>query len=93
MNMMKKIILGLFVSVLVSCGTGKTSKINQDEIKEKYAEEIKPDDLKEHLYLLSSDILEGRKTGGKGQRMAVNYSLVQHLNLFYKTQVCLRRRL
>jgi len=83
MNMMKKIILGLFVSVLISCGTGKTSKINQDDIKAKYAEEIKPDDLKEHLYLLSSDILEGRKTGGKGQRMAVNYltAYYEHLKL------------
>lgn len=83
MNTMHKIILGLLVSILISCGTGKTSETNQESPIEKYAAEIKADDLKEHLYLLSSDILEGRKTGEKGQKMAVNYltAYYEHLNL------------
>ena len=38
-----------------------------------YADEIQTEELKEHLYLLSSDVLEGRKTGEKGQKMALNY--------------------
>jgi Zn-dependent M28 family amino/carboxypeptidase len=80
---MHKIILGLLVSILISCGSGKTSENNQESPIEKFAGEIKADDLKEHLYLLSSDILEGRKTGEKGQKIAVNYltAYYEHLNL------------
>ena len=83
MNKMHKIILGLLFSILISCGTGKTSEVSQDALIEKYAMEIKADDLKEHLYLLSSDILEGRKTGEKGQKIAVNYltAYYEHLKL------------
>ncbi|WKK67245.1 M28 family peptidase [Lutimonas zeaxanthinifaciens] len=70
---MQKIIFGVLVFFLVSCGAGKTEIEKRDAIKEKYASEIKTEDLKEHLFLLSSDILEGRKTGEKRQKMAVNY--------------------
>ena len=59
--------------MMLSCGTGKTDNAVKDSVKEKYANQIRPDDLKEHLFLLSSDILEGRKTGEKRQEMAVNY--------------------
>ena len=50
---------------------------------QKYAEEIDTEDLKEHLYLLASDVLEGRKTGEKGQKMATNYltAYYKHLEL------------
>lgn len=81
---MQKIILGLLIAVLISCGTAKTIDTTQeDAVRKKYAEEIQADDLKEHLYLLSSDILEGRKTGEKGQKMAVNYltAYYEHLEL------------
>lgn len=49
----------------------------------RYAEEIDTEDLKEHLYLLASDVLEGRKTGEKGQKMAANYltAYYKHLEL------------
>ena len=70
---MQKIVICLLLFVLVSCGAGKTEAEKRESIKEKYASEIKTEDLKEHLYLLSSDILEGRKTGEKRQKMAVNY--------------------
>ena len=70
---MKQIFLGLLFFMLLSCGTGKTDNAIKDSLKEKYANQIKSDDLKEHLFLLSSDILEGRKTGEKRQDMAVNY--------------------
>jgi Zn-dependent M28 family amino/carboxypeptidase len=72
------------MAVLISCGPGKTINATQeDSIREKYAEEIQAEDLKEHLYLLSSDILKGRKTGEKGQKMAVNYltAYYEHLEL------------
>lgn len=49
----------------------------------KYGAEIQSEELKEHLYLLASDVLEGRKTGEKGQKMAVNYltAYYEHLEL------------
>lgn len=81
---MQKIILGLLIALLISCGTGKTiNAVQDDAVRQKYAEEIQPDELKEHLYLLSSDILQGRKTGEKGQKMAVNYltAYYEHLEL------------
>ncbi len=70
---MKQILLGFLFFMMLSCGTGKTDQVKKDSVKEKYANQIKSDDLKEHLFLLSSDILEGRKTGEKRQEMAVNY--------------------
>ncbi len=70
---MKQILIALLSFIVLSCGSGKTDKDVKESDKEKYANQIKPDDLKEHLFLLSSDILEGRKTGEKRQEMAVNY--------------------
>lgn len=80
---MNKILIGLLSFILLSCGSGKAGKDAADTVKEKYASQIKSDDLKEHLYLLSSDILEGRKTGEKRQDMAVNYltAYYEHIGL------------
>ncbi len=39
----------------------------------KYAETIKVEDLEKHLIILSSDSMEGRETGKKGQKMAADY--------------------
>ncbi len=80
---MKQIFLGLLFFIMLSCGTGKSDKAVKDSIKEKYANQINSDDLKEHLFLLSSDILEGRKTGEKRQGMAVNYftAYYEHIGL------------
>ena len=39
----------------------------------KYAKTITDDDLTRHITLLSSDSLEGRETGKKGQKMAADY--------------------
>lgn len=38
-----------------------------------YANTIKAEDLKDHLSILSSDALEGRETGTRGQKMAAAY--------------------
>lgn len=70
---MRKILLAFMALIVLSCGSGKTDVNKDEEVQVKYANEIKAEDLKEHLYLLSSDILEGRKTGEKRQKMAVNY--------------------
>jgi len=80
---MKQILLGFLFFMMLSCGTGKTDQVKKDSVKEKYANQIQADDLKEHLFLLSSDILEGRKTGEKRQEMAVNYftAFYDHIGL------------
>ncbi|TAF64434.1 MAG: M28 family peptidase [Cytophagales bacterium] len=39
----------------------------------KYAETIKADDLKKHLYILAADSMEGRYTGKEGQKKAARY--------------------
>jgi len=80
---MKQILLGFLFFMMLSCGTGKTDQVKKDSVKEKYANQIQVDDLKEHLFLLSSDILEGRKTGEKRQEMAVNYftAFYDHIGL------------
>ena len=80
---MNKILIGLLTLIILSCGSGKADKSAIISVQEKYANHIKPDDLKEHLFLLSSDILEGRKTGEKRQDMAVNYftAYYEHIGL------------
>ena len=80
---MKKLIIGFLASIIFSCGSVNPDGSIKESVKEKYAAEIKADDLREHLYLLSSDILEGRKTGEKRQKMAVNYftAYYEHHNL------------
>ena len=80
---MQKLLLCLLAMILISCGSVNPDGTVKESVKEKYANEIQADDLKEHLFLLSSDILEGRKTGENRQKMAVNYftAYYQHLKL------------
>ena len=80
---MQKLYISLLALFVVSCQSMKTDGTTKDVVKERYANQIKAEDLKEHLYLLSSDILEGRKTGDKRQKLAVNYftAYYEHLNL------------
>jgi Zn-dependent M28 family amino/carboxypeptidase len=81
---MKKIITLLLVGfVLSSCGSSKSSRLNDDEIKSKYAATIIRSDLETRLYILASAVLEGRQTGEKGQKLAANYiaDFYDHLQL------------
>jgi len=81
---MKKIIF-LFTSILfLSCGSGKEATLNEDATKIKFANEINAEELKEHLYIFASDVLGGRKTGEKGQKMAANYLTAYYKNLGLK---------
>ena len=81
---MKKIIFFFLAVSIISCASNKSVNINEDNIKNNFADEIKANDLKEHLYILASDILEGRKTGEKGQKMAANYITAYYKNLGLK---------
>ena len=80
---MQKIVLWVLAFMLISCGSINKDGSEKESISQKYASEIQPEDLKEHLFLLSSDILEGRKTGEKRQKMAVNYftAYYEHIGL------------
>lgn len=80
---MRNILLIFLAFTILACGSGKTDGSSKESDKIKYAEQIKTEDLKEHLFLLSSDILEGRKTGDKKQKLAVNYftAYYEHLGL------------
>lgn len=82
---MKNIILLLLSLTILSCGSNKKININEDSVKNEFANEIKAEDLKEHLYIFASDILEGRKTGEKGQKMAANYLTAYYKNLGLKS--------
>ena len=81
---MKKLSILFLAIVLASCATSKKTNVASDELAIKYAAEINTSDLKEHLYVLTSDILEGRKTGEKGQKMATNYITAYYKNLGLK---------
>ena len=81
---MKRIIILLLVGlVLSSCATSKSNKLNTDEVKSKFAATIVKSDLETRLYILASDVLEGRQTGEKGQKLAGDYiaDFYDHLEL------------
>lgn len=48
-------------------------KIEQPNILMQYAKTITANDLKKHLFIYASEEFEGRATGTKGQKKAVNY--------------------
>ena len=79
---MKKLVFTLYVSALV-LGCGTSSKTNTSKSEEKanpvdYANTITTDELKEMLYKYASDEFEGRETGEKGQKLAVEYLKTQY---------------
>ncbi len=52
-------------------GVGAFSQ--QDSVALKYAETITTDDLKDNLSIIASDVMEGRETGKRGQKMAAAF--------------------
>lgn len=64
---MKK--LGIVFLLLI----GVLSANAQEEIMQKYASDIDQEEMKEILTILSSDALEGRETGERGQKMAAAF--------------------
>ncbi|MAX72027.1 MAG: peptidase [Flavobacteriaceae bacterium] len=84
---MKKIILLSTAILIASCGTSsKTSSstsTQQTKVETvdptKYAATITSDELKTMLFKYASDEFEGRETGEKGQKMAVEYLKKQYI--------------
>lgn len=48
---------------------------------QRFAESIEAEDLKAHLYFLADDLLEGRATTKKGQKLAANYIRANFMRL------------
>ena len=73
----------LLLFILSACSSTRDLESQEAMLMKKFASEIDTEDLKEHLYLLASDVLEGRKTGEKGEKMAMNYltAYYKHLEL------------
>ena len=84
---MKKILLLICVScIILSCGSLSKNDIAATKEVEtkivdpsKYASTITSEELKTMLYKYASDEFEGRETGEKGQKMAVEYLKEQYI--------------
>ena len=61
--------IGMFA--LSSC-SGLTSNVQEDDL-EKYLAKIDVNNMKNHVYNLASDEMNGRKTGEEGQKIAAAY--------------------
>ncbi|GGG43612.1 hypothetical protein GCM10011414_11570 [Croceivirga lutea] len=75
---MKKILLAVTLGFLACNSSQKSVTENSKTEKETvspivYANTITETELKEHLYTYASDEFEGRNTGSKGQKLAVEY--------------------
>jgi len=64
MKIFRVVLLGLAATILVSCSTGKTSKIKTTEVEA-------------HVRFLSDDLLEGRAVGTRGEALAALYHEAQ----------------
>lgn len=77
-------VLGLAI-LLASCGGAKSNDASSTKKAEAnpadYANTITQEELKTHLYKYASDEFEGRNTGEKGQKMAVEYLKNEYVNL------------
>ncbi|APY09482.1 peptidase [Winogradskyella sp. J14-2] len=86
---MKKIILPLIgVLLTTNCATTSKDNISSIQINEakvvdpsQYASTITKEELKDMLYKYASDAFEGRETGEKGQKLAVEYLKTQYQSL------------
>ncbi|WP_179346500.1 M28 family metallopeptidase [Winogradskyella ursingii] len=85
---MKKLLLVFGVSaMLFNCGTSSKSTNSSTKAKmemaspTEFASTITSAELKEMLYKYASDEFEGRETGEKGQKMAVEYLKNQYISM------------
>jgi hypothetical protein len=69
---MKKILF-----LLAFCGLSISSQAQMDQTAQRFAATITPEDLRQHLYKLTSTEFEGRETGTEGQRRAADYLAAQ----------------
>lgn len=77
---MKLFILCFLSTLAFSCNSTQ-KQVSQEDLGLKYANTITAGELKEMLYVYAGDEMEGRMTGTKGQKKAVEY-----LQNFYKKE-------
>jgi Zn-dependent M28 family amino/carboxypeptidase len=75
---MKKSILILILLLTFSCANTRVFEIKSPTDATKYLNTITEDELKEHLYIIASDSMQGRETGSVGQKKAANYLVSQY---------------
>ena len=63
----------IYLGILFSIFFFSASAQELNETAWKYAQTITASELKEHLYIVASDEMQGRETGKKGQKMAMEY--------------------
>ncbi|MBO3116526.1 M28 family peptidase [Winogradskyella sp. DF17] len=84
---MKRLLyLSLISLTIIGCGTSSTSTSStapkiEDANPSDYAATITQEELKTMLYTYASDEFEGRDTGEKGQKLAVEYLKKQYLEM------------
>jgi len=89
--MKKLLLICLIPSFVLSCGTSSktttSSEVKKAEIANptEFATTITSAELKEMLYKFASDEFEGRETGEKGQKMAVEYLKNQYKTMGINT--------
>jgi|SRR5690554_535908 len=90
---MRKFTLSAFaLSVIFACsGVKKTSEAisdNSDSVPEKYIRTITQDELRNHIFTIASDEMQGRDTGSEGQKKAGRYLIEQYqkMGLSYPVQ-------
>lgn len=85
---MSKLFLLSLAFLAFSCGSTNTRQkdYNKADVA-KYMNTITPADLKEHLYIVASDDMEGRNTGDAGQKKAGKYLIKEYQsnNISYPT--------
>ncbi|AWG21872.1 peptidase M28 [Flavobacterium faecale] len=74
---MKKTILFITAALAVSCANTKSIDANPADLVTKYSKTITESELKDHLYTVASDAMQGRETGSEGQKAAGQY-LIGH---------------
>ena len=79
---MRKLLFVIGTFIFISCGSsqditkakkGTSAAKETEDLSLRYASTITAEDLKTHLYIYASDEFEGRLTGSKGQKKAVEY--------------------
>jgi Zn-dependent M28 family amino/carboxypeptidase len=76
--MKKTLLIVLLIALNVGCVSQKSGLSMTDPTK--YTNTITSNELKNHLYIVASDEMEGRETGSKGQKKAGEYLINQYKN-------------
>ena len=75
---MKKIVILLLIASAFSCKNTQSTVSKDNSDPTKYLKQISEKDLKEMLYVIASDEMEGRETGSAGQKKAGLYMIEQY---------------